>query len=357
MPAAVQRAVDATIDDIWPDVKIEVMGAVLDKMAVAKVPVDHGRPPPCCGWPGPLAWLRAGFLYTLRPYDRSLWRRLRNPLFLLLTLASVFPLFGVPQAFYLAVLLAIDHSDEFQLVDFILSFKGVQFITGGLFPACYGAVLYYLCTTGPDSPAVNECAKTGPTLPLWEAGFFLLQVVMVWLAAALLPRSEKKGGTSLEVLSSAHAQYDVDGNGILSPDEVYAFHARHGTPSSDDGSRSGDASAVDPHSPGRIVGSCCGKPRYAGRGGRLRAFVILDAFVFLVCFSVIVWAALDDHDRRTSIAAEGLSSNWRLKSTIYWTKTLYGLLSVHFLIFKVPILGRLLTHARPTGYNRHGKHA
>jgi hypothetical protein len=41
----------------------------------------------------------------------------------------------------------IDRGDEFQLVDFILSFKKMQFFTVGCFNGILGYILFYQCSS------------------------------------------------------------------------------------------------------------------------------------------------------------------------------------------------------------------
>jgi hypothetical protein len=41
-------------------------------------------------------------------------------------------------------------------------------------------------------------------------------------------------------------------------------------------------------------------------------------------------------------------------ATLFWIRTAHGLFSAPYLLFKLPLLDTLLTHARKTGYDRHG---
>ena len=40
---------------------------------------------------------------------------------------------------------------------------------------------------------------------------------------------------------------------------------------------------------------------------------------------------------------------------MFWTKTYYLCMAFPFLLFQIPLIGKALTHARPTGYNKFGK--
>jgi len=47
--------------------------------------------------------------------------------------------------------------------------------------------------------------------------------------------------------------------------------------------------------------------------------------------------------------------NWQLLTSFYWLRTIYGLLALPFVLFKLPIMGSLLTPTKGTGYNKYGK--
>ena len=46
--------------------------------------------------------------------------------------------------------------------------------------------------------------------------------------------------------------------------------------------------------------------------------------------------------------------NWMFWLSLYYMKMFYALSSFPFLLFGVPVLGSILTHARPTGYDKMG---
>lgn len=73
-------------------------------------------------------------------------------------------------------------ADEFQLLAFILRFKGMQFLTGGVINGLMGATQYYTCV------AERTCADRGPgggrkssaTMEMYlELAEFALTVVLV----------------------------------------------------------------------------------------------------------------------------------------------------------------------------------
>jgi hypothetical protein len=120
MPKLVVRAVNYTIRQVWPDIALEVKAA-LNKGLRKQNTIQEGPTPSNC-----LGRARGWFLYTMMPYDKSIWGKIRAPSWWFLTILFAFPLFGVRQFFFLLVFLLIDRGDEFQLLRFILGFKGYQ---------------------------------------------------------------------------------------------------------------------------------------------------------------------------------------------------------------------------------------
>jgi len=76
----------------------------------------------------------------------------------------------------------------------------------------------------------------------------------------------------------------------------------------------------------------------------------------ILLFFIIVLAliALSTFLRNKQLRDNIYNAN-ALKTDLFWAKTLYGLFSLPFLIFLVPLLATLLTHAKTTGYAPSGK--
>ena len=305
MPMFVQRAVDNTVDEIMPDVKEEIIGAVNRKLRVANE-VDHGEPLKWCWNPFPA--LRAFILYHTLPYNLSIWQKIRDPWFYVFALIAAFPRYGVQQIWFLLLWLMKDKGDEFQLASFILQFKGLQFITIGLLSSLIGAAQYAYCASSFEP----TCDVNGPTIEYFELGFFVLQIILVWLAFAQLPYSVKKGGVTF-----------ADGTGD-------------------------DSHLAEP--------GCCGRTKYPGRGGRLRRWVLYDLIVFILVLGALGALCFVGEVPITKWGTpEWAEYEWIFKANIYWVKTLYGILSAPFILFKLPLVFGLVTHAKPTAYNQNGR--
>jgi hypothetical protein len=46
---------------------------------------------------------------------------------------------------------------------------------------------------------------------------------------------------------------------------------------------------------------------------------------------------------------------WQQKALFYWLRTAYGLFSLPFVVFKIPLLANVLLHTQRMGYNRYGE--
>ena len=92
------------------------------------------EPLPCCqancGLIDPLLCFRAKVLYTLFPFDKSVWGKMKRPLFWVLTLIAATPVYGVAQIWGMLLLFMKDRKDEYQLVNFIVTFKASMFFAG-----------------------------------------------------------------------------------------------------------------------------------------------------------------------------------------------------------------------------------
>jgi hypothetical protein len=205
MPKFVQESIDALVDDFTPDVKSEVTGQVrgtlmskvqrerFDKIAKEDDETRKQRHV-CCLLPH---MFRGRILYALQPYDRSFWQQLRDPLWWVLRVLAVTPVIGVQPLMFALFFMLKDKKDEYQLTQFILDFRGMQFLTMGLMGSMIAAFQYYLCANRADGE--NTCDEEGkgpgnnPFIYI-QSALFCFQVFLVWIAFWLLKYSIKKGG-------------------------------------------------------------------------------------------------------------------------------------------------------------------
>jgi hypothetical protein len=94
LPNSVRKGMDLLAEDICVSVEIKILEALRQNVggtspsAKYKDPVGAG----CCR-PNCCSWMRTTVLYTLYPYDRSIWSQLRDPWFFLFKIFTVFPMF------------------------------------------------------------------------------------------------------------------------------------------------------------------------------------------------------------------------------------------------------------------------
>jgi hypothetical protein len=309
MCPCVQRRVDDLVDEFWPDVQNEILYQVRLK---TNQPVleDKGDPAvdACCCMV-PYIRFKAWFLYTYDPVDASIWKSFKTFSWWLLLLIEIFPYYGVQAVFKLIYFLLMDKNDEFQLVQFILNFKKLQFFTLGFLSSVIGYAFYYYCATFQSSHGVdklNTCAARGSAdviVYILELGGFVLQIVLVWWAYLLVPCSKKKGVPRFTIAS----------------EEVQAEN--------DDARRE----------------TCC---NFTTRGGRLGKFMCWEFFITLV--SAAVFAVL-------FLILRNVNDFVSMRSSIFLVKCIYGLLSFPFIIFAIPQLTVLLSKTRETKYNKYGR--
>ena len=84
------------------------------------------------------------------------------------------------------------------------------------------------------------------------------------------------------------------------------------------------------------------------RGGLLLKTFGYDSALFaLVMLSAAAAALHGQH-------ANGAGA-WRTGAILYWLRALYGLCSLPFVLFKLPVLGNVLTRTRGVGYDELGR--
>ena len=197
MPKPVVRVAEAVIDGFMPEVKdmiLEQATAAFRKKVDDSAKMTAPDPPCCPNFP---AKFRAHVLYHMFPHDKTIWASIKDPWWWFYTQAlGAFPLWGVTTVWWFVVLLckwSESPVDEFQLVDFVVSFKASQFTTACIQAMVVGASLYVSCIPDCSSGAPGSEPKFRETVWLFFARFFLC-----WVALALLPWSAVKGGYHYE---------------------------------------------------------------------------------------------------------------------------------------------------------------
>ena len=316
MPPIVQRGVDDLVASLLRDVKLECWRWTDERFTTA---VDRrslhtslspltprprrffDRPVPPPPPPSPLLHTlrcaRAWTLHTLWPHDRSFWSCTRRVRWWVLQLTGMVPYLG--QIWWLALIAVLDRQDEYQLCNFIVGLRCAQFLTFGLGASGYACTLS--AASGLAAPSGGAPSRL-PQLSPWGGLFWAMQLALGWRAFALLPSSQKKGQR-------------------VAPPE----------PRAADG-RARRAGALDARA----------------RGGVLMRLQTYDLSLASVALVLAALAAL------TAAAGVDTSDPRALRLSLFWIRTCHGLLCCPYLLFKLPVLDTLLTHARKTGYDELG---
>lgn len=393
MPRFVRRFVRKLVDAAWPSVTHEINEFIFHALDANSSNMDHGEPPhvlplvpcgprmdakdglfagrcaccDCCEQRNPFFGFRAWFLYATQPYDRGIWRKLRDLSWWFLTLVSIIPKWGVVQMFYTATFALIDRDDEFQLLRYITSFKASLFVSLGVISTMVAAAQLYLCVSAPapaPAPAGTReepaCYEFAPREEIFTLFLFVGQVIMCWIAfAKLFCGSVSKGGLYYQMRSRMEKRL----RGEITSETTAASATSAGSKVS--------ASLLEAMTTETVEQAYLGsRSRHEDRAARrrLRNLLLFDLAAFGACAVMVLWAVFSYAlDREYSLAnfganftADGADKvftanrNFKFVLTLYFVKALYGLCNFPWLFLVVPGVSALFSHARPTGYNRFG---
>jgi len=319
MQACVRYRIRSAINDIWRDVVVE-LDTEIEKLVLPAT--DDGWKDYQLSSCSPL-WIRAWVLYHFLPYDKSIFGQLRDPWWWILMIPSVIPLFCARVVFFAVILFFVlfpHHPDEFQLISLILRFKGTQFISGGVVACFIGAAQYFVAVNYQDTPVAGtlvsqHTANTQTSGPgsidgaILESADFLGSCLLVWVAFAALPYSKKRG-------------FDPKVGAKDEETEV----------------------------------GWCGLQRVRTRGGRLRTLLRYDVWCFFT--TVMLCGALCGLNKSAG-SWDGMEmgemlADYRFRANVFWCRVVYSFLTMPFVIFCLPVITKILTHAEPTGFTRLG---
>lgn len=376
MPEFMTKYIDEAHEFLWDDVERELCEGIMLKYGVAdneykktalsfwtdKYPKiwPTGEP-----YPWLWRWVRARFLHATQPADTTIYQNLREAGPLLLTIISLYPPTSVP--LFLVTLIFINKTDEFQLVNYILKFKGAQFLSAGIMPAAQtGMKLFFSCFKnvavhgyGLDHLPPGMCVTDAPGPSKWHLLIMEpMRIVLLYYATYLLASQGGYGGIE-EIKALEEARTDAaDGclDGVVDK-KVLKERNKEARGEGKSSSAAQDGRATSPplrewENPVEITFEAKNlainqaRERHCvqrAHGFMLPIFLKYDACViaFLtLCFGL----ALVSVDEPT----------WMLWTCAYYFRLLYSILSFPFLIFLAPIVGPSLHHAKPTAYDKQG---
>ncbi len=245
---------------------------------------------------------RAFVIYNSSPFDQSIWECLWNPWWILFTAIGFLP-YGIGMGWWLLMFIMHDKRDEYQVSQFIVGFQTSKFLSQGCFSMMFGAFLYYSCATSPSAKYINNCVENGPRIHrMSDAFFFLVQILLIWACFFIIKSTE-----SCKKVENPIDKY------MLEDAEKHEIKL---------------------------------KEKFGERipGGRLIYLFWWDTFTIALLLLLAIVSYFILHQER-----------WQLETTLYWLRTVYGLLSLPFVVFKLPIIRNILIPIKATGYNRDGE--
>lgn len=210
-------------------------------------------------------------------------------------------------------------------------------MSGGLIAGLVGGFRFYRCVSfiypnadfgsgGDMRPQLEfTCDDNGPGAELnffVEASSFLLVVVLVWAAFFFFPCSVRKGNRGFKTMTS-------DEQAQLALNEA---RAERGCCS------------------GEEAGSEMDKQQR-----RLKRLLVYDSCMFLlsvVLLAVVVIVKTDTAYKGMSVM--DIFDDFRFLSDLYWCMVFYSLTTLPYMLFALPVVSVLVSHAKPTGYNHLG---
>lgn len=328
----IKSITSSLLDDIILEIESNIEVAVIDRRGTDDIDAEsRSAKGPCLDtkrW-GFLATqflrLRAWILFHYLPYNRTIFGKLKDPIYVTMVAFTMLPLFGVRFFFFtglLVMLLIPGPADEYQLVYFILHFKGTMFFTTGVLMAFLGAMQYFRCYLFNISDVKGCIDARGPGANEWLITLivdYFGSISLVWIAWLVLPRSRK---------------FPVHSEGLR-------------------GNRRTEE---------QMSIYCCCLKGHTSRGGRLGGLLHYDVICFIISFCAVAPLYIMAEQQEAHVGQEGekvqvvsLAELWlRAKAVVYWCQVVYALLSLPFAFFVIPVFSWLLTHSTFTGYNENG---
>mmetsp|Transcript_35963 Transcript_35963/g.84244 ORF Transcript_35963/g.84244 Transcript_35963/m.84244 type:complete len:992 (-) Transcript_35963:58-3033(-) len=308
---SVRKLSEAWMDQFYLDVENEVERnleiALLYQKECEIAEGPQSSNPLLTIWYAVRRWVLRNYL----PHDRSIFGKLNNVNYLAMYLLTAIPIHGLRVAFFSVLLMAIvfpfgKGPDEFQLVNYILLFKGMQFLTGGLMMLMLGATEYFMCYSFAKDELLQCIDRYGPgSLSVSGQSIdYAGSVLLCWVAFALLAKSTKPESP---LASKQETKKEAE-------------------------------------------------QKTSEAGGRLRHLLIYDMKALLTSLCLLIVMTLctcGDYiwgdERGADIVLEP-----QFRANFFWACVVYSVLMLPFFFFMVPGLQTLLIHCDATGYNDNG---
>lgn len=351
-PACISDSLEGVVADLWssslqPTLREAICGAVPGDYSRHLLRAWAKRYPAFRAEDGqslPYTWFRARALYALYAADQTLFQRFNNPWYVIIMLLKLSNYTSVPT--FALTYVMIDRRDEFQVVNFILTFKAYQFFSAGVYSAVALSVVLYECVLSevadaaalaaagihPCAPLMPSVATSFPFVIAMEA----LRIGLIGAAVQLLRGGHTRGGAS-ELRAIEEVRLDAADGALDGFADIGSL------------ARAERLVRADTPYARQIMYVEASRARFrvaAGKGNLLPPLMMIDfTWLGIVCASGVLFA--------------GTHGGWSEGShlwldTLFYMKMAYALMSFPFILFLVPILGEALHGALPTGYDMRG---
>eukprot|EP01047_Picozoa_sp_COSAG01_P025373 COSAG01_NODE_1599_length_9768_cov_27.481849_4_plen_1677_part_00 len=245
-----------------------------------------------------------------------------------LRFVGVNSLLGTNYLMMMGVWALLEKSDEYQLVHFILYFKGHQAISTGLLYTAVGVLTYMTCVDEHANMAgkkLTECQDS--ILAHWPlfwpliAGW-VISLLLIWAAFGKLLRAHR---------AKIHADDDAADDDVLQQQQQ-----QHET-----------AEAQRE----RLLR----RARSVSLLARTRFWLLWDIGALCVCGVVACVCLLLDDSSDGDGLLELHRTDWELRQVVFWCKVLHSVLCLPFVMFTLPLFYLCFSQAPATGYTRAGQ--
>mmetsp|Transcript_65464 Transcript_65464/g.151963 ORF Transcript_65464/g.151963 Transcript_65464/m.151963 type:complete len:512 (+) Transcript_65464:102-1637(+) len=293
VPRWLARNISVLIDALWKDIEDEIERDI--EAAILTQQANAGMRGPSSNWLPTTAYLRfrSFILYHYLPCNKSFWGKIKDPIYLTIFFSMLAPLSVLHFSICLGLLLLLlfpGPPDEFQLLNFIMLFKGLQFVSGGVLKCVKTSLIDFLCYSIEQEHllyCINNYGPPGST-PLDLLLDYVGTIVLTWFAASMLETSKSS------------------------------------SPRRNDSKR---------------------------RGGRVWQLLKYDFVCFLISLALLTILTFFLCDR---LSLGTLLRDPQLSSNIFWCSVLWSLSTLPFLPLNISFLFTALSRSTATGFNNLG---
>ena len=362
--------------------------------------------------------IRCWYLYNEVPQDKSIFGKVRNPYWWIFLFAKLYYGLGFQALIFFIRLALVDKRDEWQMFEFIMVFKGIQFVSGTIsvfvgvfaFIECAGVIdsgMAHTCNTrGPWVTDMESCAIGTSNCVKLNVASYGMRIIMCWYAFHKLKNSFAFGraiagdttlvggtvmitvvrpGSKFKTANSLAACFNRLTNRRSKEKPIDRFRrivdkqldviARERSIRGGTGRSNGlrGFHYVQRHAKVKAYDEGTGLHTiyYKDDKSKTKTQVDLSATTYTVvklknmsprrlqrilfCYELITFVITAACTLQFLHWIDwGKGQTWQIYGVAFWAQTLYNLLAFPFILTVVPGLNKFICHAPKTGYDRQG---